>query len=423
MINLAPDELAEARKSAPSTATSIPSSSGGISSAELAQAKASMPPSLLKGIGKGVAALGLGAAQAGVEGAEGLQQLLASSLAAPTGLPPTAQALFGQKEKPVTSDIFGATGKKLSPLMEAIGKGAGRGLTAASLVPVGGEAALIPKMLAYFGSAAATQPGSMKDRAIAGSIAAAFPGMAKVIKSMPAATFKSQLAKLIENTHSGIQDTAESMYKTAFKGTGGTKVQISPETYQKLDSLKSYSPIKKAIAVFNKDMSPNSLHILKSDLNKEAVKLGAKKTTGGFEQDLITRILGREGHPEEGVTDSIARDLEGHMSKLNPDKYNQYRSAQNYYRENAVPFKEYKSIRDLLGPERKVKKTLYRDLGEDATSAGKLRDILDISRPTLATGSVLHSNYVRALSALSGLGALGFHHATGLHSEGSGGEK
>jgi hypothetical protein len=423
MINLSPDELAEARRSAPQPATSIPSRAGGLSPAELAQAKSSMPPSLLKEMGKGIAALGLGGAQAGVEGAEGLQQLLASSLAPPKDLPPSAQALFGQKREPVKSDIFGTTGKKLNPLLEEIGEGAGRGLTAASLVPVGGEAAFIPKAIGYFASAAATQPGGMRDRAIAGSIAAAFPGMAKVIKRMPAATFKSQLAKLIENTHSGIKDTAKSMYNAAFEGTGGTKVQISPETYKKLDELGKLSyPIRKAITTFNNDMSPNALHILKSDLNKEAMRLGGQKVSKGYERNIVTRILGREGHPEEGVTDSISRDLETHMSKLNPEKYNQYRSAQDYYRENVVPFKEYKSLRDLLGPGRKVKKSLYRDLGEDATPAGKLRDLLDISRPTLAAGSLLHSNYVRALSALSGLGALGFHHATGLHSEG-GGEK
>lgn len=307
-----------------------------------------------------------------------------------------------------------AGAKKEHPLAEGLGDIAGR---AAAAIGPGGAlkgASMLSKVLGYGLPAFAEEPGGIPGRAaagIAGGLGGVLEGLGPIAKKLPAYMSLPKLAKLIEKTHSHMEDVGEQLYAKAFKGTGDVKPKLSNETITSFYKLLKIKPgglkIQRAIARFTEDQNPNSLHRLKSDLGKMHREL---ETTSGKRG-----LFGEEGDQMELLEDAkngINKDLKSTMQKLAPNKYNQYLHAQIHHRENIIPFRKYPAIRNLLGPEREIgsglKTSLMKKSREDAGSAAKLRAMMGLKTSGFETAKQL-----KKLSGYAGPAALAY---TGLRS-------
>lgn len=355
---------------------------------------------ILSGALKEAGQFGLGGLQGIAKAGQGLGQL-------ETGL---INKLLGTQLKAPAPDVYGAVGVQpdtAARLGEMVGG------TAPTVVAGELPASLGGKALAYGLSGAATEPGSAFDRAFSGATSAAIPAITTLFSKLPGAytaAFPQKLAKHLEKVHGQQQDISRALYDKAFENTENIAPTISENSRNILQELgkegEGNKAFRDAIKSYNKKNDIESYHRLRSDLRKIESKLASKSEKSGLtgaESDKMSLI--REALP------SIDEDLSKSLAQISPQKYADYKAAQSHYRNNIVPFKTLKAVRDILSPERKITPLLSKKLQEESVSAGRLRDILNLSRPQLSARDL-----ARNLSTL-GLGAGGLYELTRLLGE------
>ena len=279
----------------------------------------------------------------------------------------------------------------------------------APAVATGGATAetTLGRMLATGAGAFATQPGGMLKRGTVGAGAALTGGLLEAA-GRPSTFLIGKLAKKIESSKATQKTIANNLYDTAFKGTEKVKPLVSEKTMNDIVDLKNRYPgkrsfINKTINAYKENPNPRGLHNLKSDLMDEASDLVKKRDSAGgleqYEKDTLRIISGeskRVGNKVikvPGLVDSLSEDLQKNMDKVSPKKSAQYSAAQLHWKNNVVPFKKYKSLRDLLSSERTVDPKLYTDLAKDERSSIRLRDVLGIKRSEMQLGKFVHRKY------------------------------
>ena len=103
---------------------------------------------------------------------------------------------------------------------------------------------------------------------------------------------------------------------------------------------------------------------------------------------------------------NIEGALENNFKNLSTEKYDDYREAQDHFKNNVIPFesKLHRSVRNLLvDPRRPVDKKLYSDLLKNNEDTNKVRNLLGLSADDLRAGRSLHSRLAPAILTSLGL--------------------
>jgi len=302
-------------------------------------------------LGEKAAAYGLGVLQSGVKAGHAINQLGTYAL----------NKILGTHLQSPQESMFAMT-PKLQELPEAkYGEMTGDVLT--TTLPGAGvgrfaeEASLIPRMLAYGGAGAVTAEGGVIPRteaALMGAAGGAGDYLLGILRHAPAYLSDAALGRLIKSAATKQKGLARKLYGNVFKGTEKEAVQMSPESYQNLQSLldeyKGERPIKRALNTYNEDPSIENLHHLRSDLDKLKIKTKARVDLGSGDRTDAKRI-----DMLDDTINSLSDDVGSHLGRISEGKYNQYEQAAEHYRQNVVPFREFKALRDLLGEKGSVK--------------------------------------------------------------------
>lgn len=295
----------------------------------------------------------------------------------------------------------------------------------AGLSGIKGIAALpkLQRMLAYGGIQAATQPGGLTERGIAGLLGAGMPLAGHVASRLISTTPKfissapyfliRKLASAIEKSHSANKEISKGLYDEAFKGVENTVPKIGAATQEAFDEIKNLwttktSVVRKLLARYENNPRPTVevLHKLKSDLNKERFKLKGAKNFNSIVSDRVDALESAV----EGISDDLA-------NSVSPENHSKYLLAQKYWKDNIVPFDEYRSIQDLLSRKRKITPRLYTDLTEISEPGNTLRRLLKTDLGTMQLARIFHHRIGKyalpALLALPAGYALYHHHSLG----------
>jgi len=367
-------------------------------------APAAPQESVMGRIGHGAEALGLGTLQGASEAGRGVGDLLDRVL----------NTLAGTHLDAPEGSFFVGQAAPLEKLPEAtVGKFIGQAAPALATGGLTTEAA-IPGMLTTAGVAAATQPGGALKRTEAGVLGALGGGLGhlgKALKYLPASLSDTALAKTLKASYGQQTNIAKALYKRAFAGTKDIKPVISQDTQSTLDALVSPKSgnleIKRAISRYQKNPILENLHKLKSDFGTISSKMEPAHLKGS-----LTSVKDDQYIRLGDAVKSISQDLDDNMSQLNPDKYGEYRNAQDHWRENVVPFKQLASVRKLIGPQSDIapglRKAILQKSLEDAGHAAKLRRITGLKESHLEKGPLIKGAVKRMWPYLLGGTALGY---------------
>lgn len=354
------------------------------------------------GTAQGLSKMGYGLAQLGDKGINALtQKLFGKDFHLQAGKPSVyfgpAEHLKGTLPAKIGEDV----------LAPAIGLGAGgEGL-------VGAGAGMLPKMAAFGAMGAATQPGGLGARAIAGGLSAFGGGLEHLMSTIPY-MFRGTLGRAIEKIAQQHKGLSKMLYGEAFKGTGDIVPKLSGDTKASLSDLaRSWetksNPVSRALNRYNKEPTPSNLHTLRSDLRKAQNNLTKTALKSGLTGSDINKV-----DAFKTAVPNLSKDLEATMSGASPENYNKYLIAQKHWRENLLPLRHFSSVRNLLGPEREVSTRLYTDLSKDSVSAAKLRELLHTNMGSMQLARIMHHKFMGlplpVYLALPGGYAL-YHHA------------
>ena len=357
---------------------------------------------------KGAAALGLGVLQGGAHAGYGLADLLARGASEIPGVNLTA---------PKPNVLVGPAAQLKGTGLERAGEFIGQ---AAPAVATGGMAAegFIPQAIATGGIAAATQPGGLAERGIAGALGAGAGGVGHIL-SQGGLLFTKGIAKKLESLYAAQKGIGKGLYDSAFSGTHEVPATHSLDTHMQLQELLNKpktdsTNINYSIRKYLGSDSPTveDLHFLKSSLgkseNKVLGKIGQKAGLTDRDTDTI-EALGT-------LRNRLGNDLQTNMNRISPEKGHQYAIAQTHWRDNVIPFEKsrYTSLRKLFGSDREVTPGLFRDLSKDAVGSQNLRRLLGTDASTMRVGRILHSKLsIPAPLLLAGGGYYGLRHLLG----------
>lgn len=333
------------------------------------------------GILQGLSDMGYGLADLGDKGINALTQKLFGKdvIHAPHG-----NMYFGPAEhlKGTIPAKVGELGGNI--LGTLLGGGALKGLGAAGT--------LLPKVLAYGGTAAATQPGGLMERGIAGALGGAGGATEHLMSTIPYMFMKKlgQKIETLEKLHKGI---GTDLYDEAFKGTEKIAPKISDETASSLeDVVKTWptaaNPAVKAMRVFAKQNNLKALHTLRSDFRKLVYRMKDVAIGKGSTGEDISK-----SDALNDAIENISKDLRSNMKAVGPETYNKYLIAQKHWREKVIPFRESGAIRELLGEKRKISPRLYKDLTERSlglNNMGRVRAMLKTNLGSMQLARVMH---------------------------------
>ena len=380
------------------------------------------PPehNILKSLGKGVLGAGVGTLQGLSDMGYGLAQL------GDKGINFLTQKLFGKNfnlQAP-KGDVYygpaeklrGTTGAKIGE--NVLAPALGVALGGEGLAGLGAPGAILPKMAAYGGISAATTPGSLGHRALAGGLGAIGGAAEHYLASLPY-MFKGRLASKLEKLSAEHKGISKDLYDNAFRGTEKITPELSPETSNSLENLADAwatksNPASRSINIFKKNPNLKNLHLLRSDLRGMQGKLTEKALKSGLDTpDInIANLLNNS-------VDNISNDLLSNMEKAGPEIHSKYLIAQNHYKNSVVPFRKYPSLRKLFSEDREVSPRLYTDLAKDAVGAKKLRELLKTSKGAMQLARIMHYKFMGlplpAYLSLPGAYALYHKHNIGVH--------
>jgi len=325
--------------------------------------------SLLSSLLSGAAQLGTGLLQGAAQTGRNVGELETSLF----------NRLFGTNLEAPKVDLYRPLGVQRSGLAKAGEVGGQIGgdiaLTSALTPVIGGP-------LALGATGAMTTEGGVKERATGAGIGASlgYGGnlLSKGLEQALLHTRAKSLANAIEKHAADVNSTKNSLYKSLYDGTENVRPTVTPEFIQHLNAAtksKGVSELKRTVKMFSENPNPSTLHDIRKSVGRLSRKLGEKELKSGLEpaDRELKYLLVNE------LTPSIDQSLEKTFNKLSPQKYSEFQNAQNYYREHVVPMNKFKSIKDLLGEERKITPALKRDIMQDSKSAEALRQQLGIS--------------------------------------------
>jgi len=341
-----------------------------------------------------------------------MQKILAGGLGAAEGVSEKGQALgqlgdwalnkiFGTHLKAPKGSFFVGGAAPLEKLPQAkYGKMAGGILGDIAIgAPLGRlteGAPLLNRLLAYGGTAAATQPGGAGERigaAALGAAGGAADYIGSVLRHAPSYLSDTSLAKNLFKVGKKQKDIAKNLYNIAFKGVGHKDAMISKGTEDAISELKTIKKGKAAytdaLNAFENNKTIKGMHKLRSDLAKEQAYLSNKKALGkltGTEDDKLAYI--------KKVNKGLSKDLEDVMNSHGEDAYSKYMEAQTHWKNNVVPFRDSRAVHALL-KNGEIKGTLRSHLAAKyipksylpasvVQSGKRLRELTGLMREPLA---------------------------------------
>lgn len=263
--------------------------------------------------------------------------------------------VFGTNLQSPHPSVFMGSARKLEKIPAAhYGKMTGGILTdlalGAPISRIAEGAPLLARMMAYGGASAATQPGGVKDRLVAGSLGAAGGAadyLGSVFKHLPSYLRDSSLAKHILKANQVQKRIANKLYDATFSRIGGRLGFIRKDAQEALikirDIKKGTADIEDAVSVYNKDPTISGLHKLRSSIGKKQNYLETKKALGTLspnQEDVLVHT--------NKLKSALDKGLEQQLKSIDPFKHEEYLKAQRHWRNNVVPFQSFNSIKNLL---------------------------------------------------------------------------
>lgn len=295
-----------------------------------------------------------------------------------------------------------------------LGAGLGKGVPAGIIAALGFPEAA-PEIMgagAIGGAAAGGQ--TVPQRIGAGAAMGAFPmlpsagkvaakGLGKVGKALlPKHYSMKKLADLITKTHGEQKTIARGLYKDAFEGTENMKPVIGSGTQNEISNLLKMpagkAEIERSLKRFGENSNVEGYHRLRSDFGKYYDRLRSQKSLDAVQGDKKDYL--------EKARENIDSDLERTMNNASSDNYNKFQSAQAHWHKNVVPFKEYRSLRKLLGKDHVITQALFKDVAQPAVEADRLKELLKVDPQAIKLTKYLKSTGKRIAPYAIG-GAIG----------------
>jgi hypothetical protein len=295
------------------------------------------------------------------------------------------QALAGQRLADIGA--FAGTEEAVAPILGALGLG-------------GVGAGLLPRLgkrgIAGFPAGAAISPQHRIMGGILGSATAGAPELlGSALRNFPN-LFLGKLAKSTAEASEKMKTIGKQLYDKSFEGTENLPPELSAAGKQSIENLKQVFPtpgskVRKSIDIYEKNPSIRGIHQLRSDLSKKFSSNLDVIQKKGLETPVETEQTGLEN-----AIDNLAQDTRTNLAKISPEKVQQYDIAQQHWRENVVPLREFAPIRKLLGKQRLAEPSLFKAFagkvlrGEKETPTEAIRRIVGVPRGIAQTGQLLH---------------------------------